>query len=65
MSVETKARPSPLGKRLNLSEMVLHLRTALEDLRNPHRFICEEFLAETVPWASITTKRVAVHLRIS
>ena len=28
----------------------------VEDLRNPHRFICEEFLAETVPWASITTE---------
>ena len=49
------ARPSPLGKRLNLSEMVIHLRTALEDLRNPHRFICEEFLAETVPLERGTT----------
>ncbi|GGG98172.1 hypothetical protein GCM10007342_22410 [Staphylococcus pragensis] len=30
MSVETKAQPSPLGKHLNLSEMIIHLRTTLE-----------------------------------
>lgn len=50
-------------KLCNINALIPEETIRVEDLKNSRRFICAEFLAETVSWKSMRIKKTAHKVR--